>query len=94
MEGEDARLETNLLGLLPTADDADAVLDDEQRGVALLAAGMGFYQREDKPVWWAFFDRGISPPDEWQDARANVVADRVDVAEHWHRPKGARTFQR
>ncbi|MEI5004094.1 TM0106 family RecB-like putative nuclease [Micrococcus yunnanensis] len=94
LEGEDARLEADLLGLLPTADDADAVLDDEQRGVALLAAGLGFYQREDKPVWWAFFDRGISPPDEWQDARANVVADRVDVAEDWHRPKGARTFQR
>lgn len=94
LEGENARLEADLLGLLPTADDADAVLDDEQRGVALLAAGLGFYQREDKPVWWAFFDRGISPPDEWQDARANVVADRVDVAEDWHRPKGARTFQR
>ncbi|MGC5048436.1 TM0106 family RecB-like putative nuclease [Micrococcus porci] len=89
---EDAALEQALLDLVP-ADPADG--DDETLGLAMLAAGLGFFRREAKPMWWAFFDRGISPVDEWQDPRANVVADRVDVAEDWHRPSSrARTRQR
>lgn len=89
----DEALEQDLLALVP--EDADAPLDDEQRGVALLAAGLGFFRREAKPQWWAFFDRAVSPPDEWQNPRANVLADRVDVLEDWHRPSSrARTLQR
>ena len=100
---EDAALERALLDLLPTRVDpvtgaevpvADEELDGGERGLALLAAGLGFFQREAKPMWWAFFDRAISPADEWQDPRANLVFDRVDVAEDWHVPPRGRSLQR
>ncbi|MDY6054958.1 TM0106 family RecB-like putative nuclease [Micrococcus sp.] len=94
LDAAEASLEQELLALAGTGY-ADAELDDEHRGLAMLAAGLGYYQREDKPMWWAFFDRGVSPVDEWQNPRANVLFDRVDVAEDWHRPTPrARTQQR
>lgn len=102
-EVEDAGLERDLLALLPARVDPVTgarvplpaeELDGEQRGIALIAAGLGFHQREAKPMWWAFFDRGVSPADEWQDPRANLVFDRVDVAEDWHVPSRGRTRQR
>ncbi|MGN7068245.1 TM0106 family RecB-like putative nuclease [Micrococcus luteus] len=82
-----------LLALVP-APGAEALPGPEERGVALLAAGLGFYRREEKPMWWAFFDRGVSPVDEWQEPRANVVADRVDVEEDWHQPTARHSLQR
>lgn len=98
---ESVALEHDLLDLLPTeVDPATGVrvpvaqLSDEDRGIALLAAALGFYQREEKPMWWAFFDRLQSPPDEWQNPRANCVADVVELVEDWHRPPRARTEQR
>ncbi|MCV7632099.1 TM0106 family RecB-like putative nuclease [Micrococcus luteus] len=100
---EDAALERALLDLLPTRVDPvtgaevpvpDEELDGGARGLALLAAGLGFFQREAKPMWWAFFDRAISPADEWQDPRANVVFDHVEVAEDWHVPPRGRSLQR
>ncbi|MCS6711999.1 TM0106 family RecB-like putative nuclease [Brachybacterium sp. EF45031] len=100
---EDGDLERLLLQMLPARPDPvtgeeiplpDDELDDEQRGLALLAAALGFHQREAKPQWWAFFDRAISPVDEWQDPRANLVADRVEILEDWHTPPRARTRQR
>ncbi|RUQ43683.1 TM0106 family RecB-like putative nuclease [Micrococcus sp. HSID17228] len=82
-----------LLAMLPQREEG-AALGPGERGVALLAAGLGFYRREEKPTWWAFFDRGISPVDEWQEPRANVVADRVDVEEDWHQPTARHSLQR
>lgn len=82
-----------LLAMLPQREEG-AALGPEERGVALLAAGLGFYRREEKPMWWAFFDRGVSPVDEWQEPRANVVADRVDVEEDWHQPTARHSLQR
>lgn len=96
-----AQLERDLLDLLPAEVDAAtgvtlpaARLSDEDQGIALLAAGLGFYRREDNPTWWAFFDRLQSPPDEWQNPRANCVADSVEVVEDWHRPPRAHKDQR
>ncbi|PFH06030.1 uncharacterized protein BX598_0652 [Micrococcaceae bacterium JKS001869] len=82
-----------LLALVP-APGVEAVPGPEERGVALLAAGLGFYRREEKPMWWAYFDRGVSPVDEWQEPRANVVVDRVDVVEDWNRPTSRHALQR
>ncbi len=39
----------------------------EQTAVALLAAARGYHRREDKPFWWAHFDRLNFPVDEWSD---------------------------
>ncbi|MFP3339319.1 hypothetical protein R0J91_15185, partial [Micrococcus sp. SIMBA_131] len=45
----------------------EAALDGGRRGIALLAAGLGYFAREHKPLWWAMFDRAVSAPDEWQE---------------------------
>lgn len=67
-----------------------AQLDDEERGLALLAAALGYFPRENKPLWWAYFDRGISPLDEWQDPRENCAFDEILDIEEWHVPPGKR----
>ena len=33
----------------------------------MIAAARGFHQRENKPFWWAHFDRLNNPVDEWGD---------------------------
>ncbi len=68
----------------------------EEQGVALLAAALGFYRREDKPMWWEYFDRCVSPVDEWLGSRGTLVAaEPVEVVEDWAKatPR-ARTFTR
>ena len=48
----------------------DAAVGDrtaEQTAVALVAAARGYHRREDKPFWWAHFDRLNFPVDEWAD---------------------------
>ncbi len=66
----------------------------EQQGVALLAAALGFYRREDKPMWWEYFDRCVSPVDEWLGSRGTLVAESVEVLEDWTKPPRKRTFTR
>src|ERR1700719_3453371 len=39
----------------------------EQTAVALVSAARGYPRREDKPFWWAHFDRLNYPADEWGD---------------------------
>ncbi len=39
----------------------------EQTAVALVSAARGYHRREDKPFWWAHFDRLNYPVDEWAD---------------------------
>lgn len=55
----------------------------EQQGVALLAAALGFYRREAKPMWWEYFDRCVSPVDEWLESRGTLVAESVEVIDDW-----------
>ena len=62
-------------------------LADEQ-AVALLAASLGYHWREDKPFWWAHFDRLARDPSEWTEARGTFVADTVDVLADWAVPAG------
>ncbi|WP_153503276.1 TM0106 family RecB-like putative nuclease [Cumulibacter manganitolerans] len=73
-------LAERLLAPLPP-DRADR--DAEQRGIALLAAALGYFRREDKPMWWAYFDRGISPVDEWLDPRGTIVPESVEPVDDW-----------
>ena len=81
-----------LLSVVP-ADRAER--DSEQQGIALLAAALGYFRREDKPMWWAYFDRAISPVDEWLDVRDTVVAESVQVIEGWAKAtRRAQTFTR
>ncbi|HEX7806143.1 MAG TPA: DEAD/DEAH box helicase [Cellulomonas sp.] len=66
----------------------------DQQAVAMLAACLGYHQREEKPFWWAHFDRLISDPDEWTDRRSTFVADSVSVIEPWHVPAGKKAARR
>lgn len=66
----------------------------EQQAVALLAAALGYHWREDKPFWWAHYDRLSADPADWTDPRSTFVADGVEVLTGWHTPARARTLQR
>ncbi|OBA58188.1 nuclease [Mycobacterium sp. 1100029.7] len=70
----------------------------EQVAVALVAAARGYHRREDKPFWWAHFDRLNFPLDEWSDNTDVFVADpgpgSVSVSVEWHTPPRARKPQR
>ena len=67
-----------------------------QTAVALLAAARGYHRREDKPFWWAHFDRLNNPVDEWGDTSDVFLADDVGaVVKDWHLPSSrARKQQR
>ena len=47
----------------------------EQTAVAMIAAARGYHKREDKPFWWAHFDRVNNPVDEWSDNSDVFIAD-------------------
>ncbi len=66
----------------------------EQTAVALVAAARGYHRREDKPFWWAHFDRLNFPVDEWADNTDVFVADHASVSADWHTPPRARKPQR
>ena len=75
----------------------DAAIGDrtpEQTAVALLGAARGYHRREDKPFWWAHFDRLNFPVDEWADNSDVFVAVEAAVSADWHTPARARKQQR
>jgi predicted RecB family nuclease len=67
----------------------------EQTTVSLMAAARGYHRREDKPFWWAHFDRLNNPVDEWGDTSDVFIADAAEVVQDWHLPSArARKQQR
>ncbi|ORC01003.1 TM0106 family RecB-like putative nuclease [Mycobacterium persicum] len=66
----------------------------EQNVVALLSAARGYHRREDKPFWWAHFDRLNYPLDEWSDSADVFVVAEKSVVAAWHTPPRARKPQR
>ena len=66
----------------------------EQTAVALVAAARGFHRREDKPFWWAHFDRLNNPVDEWDDNSDVFIAEHAEIIADWHQPPRARKPQR
>jgi superfamily I DNA and/or RNA helicase len=80
--------------LLKFAGDGIEPRTAEQTAVAMVAASRGFHKREDKPFWWAHFDRVNSPVDEWSDNGDVFIAERAEVVADWHQPPRARKPQR
>jgi uncharacterized protein len=80
--------------LLKFAGDGIEERTAEQTAVAMVAAARGFHQREDKPFWWAHFDRVNNPVDEWSDNSDVFIADRAEIVADWHQPPRARKPQR
>ncbi|HEV7361421.1 MAG TPA: DEAD/DEAH box helicase, partial [Mycobacterium sp.] len=75
----------------------DAAVGDrapEQIAVALVGAARGYHRREDKPFWWAHFDRLNFPVDEWADNTDVFVSDDASLSVDWHMPPRARKPQR
>jgi uncharacterized protein len=66
----------------------------EQTAVALVAAARGYHRREDKPFWWAHFDRLNFPVDEWADNTDVLIAETASISVGWHTPPRARKPQR
>lgn len=66
----------------------------EQTAVALIAAALGYHRREDKPFWWAHFDRLNYPVDEWADDTDVFLVSEAAVSVDWHKPPRARKAQR
>lgn len=79
-----------------TGDAAVGERTAERTAVALVAAARGYHRREDKPFWWAHFDRLNFPVDEWADNTDVFLAEneKVSVSVDWHTPPGARKLQR
>ena len=74
--------------------DEEVLRTDQQTAAALMAAAIGFHQREDKPYWWGHYDRLSQPADEWSDSRDALIADEVEVLKDWHMPPKKRTERR
>ena len=66
----------------------------EQTAVALVSAARGFHRREDKPFWWAHFDRLNYPVDEWADETDVFIVSQAAVDVDWNQPPRARKMQR
>src|ERR1700734_3453869 len=74
----------------PTTDDRTP----EQTAVALVSAARGYPRREDKPFWWAHFDRLNYPVDEWADETDVFLVDQAQLVVDWHKPPRAQKLQR
>jgi predicted RecB family nuclease len=66
----------------------------EQTAVALVSAARGYHRREDKPFWWAHFDRLNYPVDEWADQTDVFIVNEAEVAVDWNKPPRAQKLQR
>jgi len=66
----------------------------EQTAVALVAAARGYHRREDKPFWWAHFDRLNYPVDEWADKTDVFIVSDATLAVDWAIPPRKRKLQR
>lgn len=87
--------------LLAVADDPrragpDGARTPDQQALALLAASLGYHRREDKPFWWAHFDRLRSDPADWTEKRSTFVADPegVSLLSPWSVAPGKRAARR
>ncbi|WP_066914763.1 TM0106 family RecB-like putative nuclease [Mycobacterium interjectum] len=66
----------------------------EQTAVALVSAARGYHRREDKPFWWAHFDRLNFPVEEWSDDTDVFIAESASLDADWHTPPRARKPRR
>lgn len=80
--------------LMTFAGDGTEQRSAEQTAVAMVSAARGYHKREDKPFWWAHFDRVNNPVDEWADNSDVFIAERFEIVADWHQPPKARKPQR
>ncbi len=77
-----AEVQDTIDALMASVPDKDRT--DEQQATAMMAAAIGYHSREMKPFWWTYFDRLISPIDEWTEIRGTLIADdQPTLEEEW-----------
>ncbi len=57
----------------------------DQQAAALLAAAVGYHNRERKPYWWAHFDRLVTPIEDLVDIRDVMVVEQSEIEADWHK---------
>lgn len=68
---------------------------DESQAYAMLAAGLGYFRREDLQFWWEHFARLASPVEEWSDTKDVFTVLRCNLVHDWEHPGGrARNHRR
>ncbi len=67
---------------LAPQDDRRSRKADEQ-AYAMLAASLGYYQREARPFWWEHIDRLSHPIDDWRDQKDVFEVLTAEVVEPW-----------
>ncbi len=70
-----ARLCEHLTAGLPA--DENAELDGDERARRLLADVLGYHQREQKPQWWAYFERLRRTPEELRREDTEALGELV-----------------
>ncbi|MGM0931734.1 MAG: TM0106 family RecB-like putative nuclease [Actinomycetota bacterium] len=82
--------ERRLLDYVAAAADEAAArsqeLSADEQAVAMVAASVGYHQREEKQFWWAHFDRLDAPVEDWADVRDVFTVDSVRVVSEWAKP--------
>ncbi|MCE1177915.1 MAG: TM0106 family RecB-like putative nuclease [Micrococcales bacterium] len=67
----------------------------DQQALAMAAATLQFHRRENKPHWWAHFDRMRLPVSEWQRGADLFAVESGAVDDPgWHRPPKKRVDRR
>ena len=80
--------DTTASALMEFAGDELAERTPEQQAVAMVAAARGFHKREDKPYWWAHYQRLDNPIDGWADTSGVFIVEEADIEDDWRDPQG------
>ncbi len=78
-EGERAELEGALLAnvLIPKSEEEYRLMSEDRRTRYLLASLLGYHKREEKPQWWAYFDRCDNVDDLLEFDRESIAGMRL-----------------
>ena len=66
----------------------------DQQAFAMLAAALGYHKREQKPFWWAHFDRLTAPIDDWAITRDVFVIESGAQTSDWAKGPNQRIARR
>lgn len=68
--------------------------DPDAKTLRMLAACLGYHQREEKPFWWAHFARLREPIEDWSDTKDVFIVDEVLHATPWEQPNSRKLPRR
>lgn len=66
----------------------------EQQAAAMFAAAMHYHWRENKPFWWAHFDRLSASTPELAESSEAMLVERCEIVADWSKGPKQRVFRR